>query len=448
MNIVIAGAGEVGSHLAKMLAGEHHDITIIDDDLERLDAVAETSDLLTVQGDPTSIEVLRSAAVSKADLFVAIYPSKSQNINIISALLAKQVGAKKVACRINNGEFMSKENKTIFTDLGIDKLFYPERMASNEIVNLLKQAEMTEFAKLESNLCLLALRVELESSMLDNEIVDYGIEDGRAKFRIVAITRGDDTFIPDELTRIRLHDMLYIIAMRDSVDEVIRLVGKEEFDVHRLIILGGGRIGEQLAARFEGQAKFVKLIEISRERCTELSKRLTKTLIINGDGRNSDFLYEEDIKSCDAFVAVTSSSETNILSCIAAKRMGVPKTIAEVENLKYVKLAEEMGVDAVINKKLLTASDLFRFAMADNVHRVKRLTGSDAKIIEYVANAGSTITSAPLSQIDFPKDAVIGGVARGTDSYVTTPDTQIRPYDRVFVFALTSALQKLDKLFK
>ena len=225
------------------------------------------------------------------------------------------------------------------------------------------------------------------------------------------------------------------------------LSGKRYLDIKRLTILGGGRIGEMVAAQFEKNAEFVKIIEINRERCEVLSENLDHTLVINGDGRNSDFLYEEDVKSCDAFVAVTSSSETNILACVAAKKMGVAKTIAEVENIEYIKLAEGMGVDAVINKKIITAGRIFRFTMSNKVRTVKVIGGSDAEVIEYIVNPDSIITKAPIGELNLPQDAIIGGVIRGNEAIIASENTRIKPYDRVVIFALPTALGRIEKFF-
>lgn len=449
MKIIISGAGEVGSHLAKMLSSEYHDLTIIDNDTERLSHVSESMDVLTVQGDPTSIEILTSAGVSQADLFVAVYPAKEQNVNVLSALLAKQMGAKRVTSRVNNAEYLSHENKLLFTDLGIDLLFYPEKIAADEITGLLKESEMSELVDFANGkLRLLVFKLDETAPLVGKTPADFTYPTEQLPFRTVAISRGDETIIPQKDTRFKVHDLVYVIARKDSVDEALSYSGKQDIDIKRLTILGGGRIGELLAAKLEKKADFIKVIEINKARCEVLSEKLSKTLIINGDGRNSDFLYEEDVKSCDAFIAVTSSSETNILSCVAAKKMGVAKTIAEVENIEYIKLAEGMGVDAVINKKIITAGRIFRFTLNNKVRTIKYLNGSNAEIIEYIVNPSSLITTAPLRNLALPSDAIVGGVIRGKDSFIAVGDTVIKPYDRVAVFALPSALKKLDKFFK
>ncbi len=448
MNIIIAGAGEVGSHLAKMLGSENHNLTIIDSDEERLSAVSETVDATMILGSPTSIDILKKAHTEEADLFVAVFPAKFQDVNIIAAALAKKMGAKNVTSRINNEEYLESDNNNLFKEMGVDLLFYPEKIAATEITDLLKQAEMSEFVKFShGRLQLLVFRLDEEAPLVDKSPADFNYPADNLPFRVVAISREDGTVIPNDDTKFKVHDQLYIIAKRDSVDEAMKYSGKKDFRIKRITILGGGRIGAMVAEKLENRADFVKIIEINRERCEYLSERLNKTLVINGDGRNSDFLYEEDVKSCDAFIAVTSSTETNILACVAAKKLGVPKTIAEVENLQYIKLAEGMGVDAIINKKLITAGRIFRFTLTRQVCTLKCLNGTNSEIIEFTAGPNSPITKGKLSEIDFPEDAIIGGAVRGPDAFITTGESIIKPFDRVTVFALPSALKKVEKFF-
>ena len=448
MKIVIAGAGEVGCHLAKMLSEGYHEITIIDNDEERLALVTESMDVLTVQGNPTSIKVLKSADVDKADLFVAVNPAKQQDVNLVAAIIAKKLGAKKVTARINEAEYLNYDNKLMFTDMGIDLLFYPEKIAATEIGDLLKQSDVSEFVDFaRGQLQMVVFRIDEESKLLNKTSADLPYDPYNLPFRIVAITRGGETLIPQRDTLFKRGDMAYIVTKKEFVDDLMALSGKHYLDIKRLTILGGGRIGEMVAAQFEKNAEFVKIIEINRERCEVLSENLNRTLVINGDGRNSDFLYEEDVKSCDAFVAVTSSSETNILACVAAKKMGVAKTIAEVENIEYIKLAEGMGVDAVINKKIITAGRIFRFTMSNKVRTVKVIGGSDAEVIEYIVNPESQITRAPIGELNLPQDAIIGGIIRGNEAIIVSDQTLIRPYDRVVIFALPTALGKIEKFF-
>ena len=449
MKIVIAGAGEVGCHLAKMLSEGYHEITIIDSNEERLALVSESMDVLTVLGSPTSISVLKSAGVEAADLFVAVTPAKDQDINLVAALIAKKLGAKKVTARINDAEYLNYDNKLMFTEMGIDLLFYPEKIAASEIGDMLKQSDVSEFVDFaRGQLQMVVFRLDEGSKMVGKTTADFPYTPDNLPFRILAIERGGETIIPERDTLLKRGDMVYVISKRENVDELMTWSGKRYLDIKRLTILGGGRIGEMVARQFEKNAEFVKIIEINRDRCEMLSEKLDRTLVINGDGRNSDFLYEEDVKSCDAFVAVTSSSETNILACVAAKKMGVAKTIAEVENIEYIKLAEGMGVDAVINKKVITAGRIFRFTLSTKVRTVKVIGGSDAEVIEYIVNPGSPVTQAPIKELHFPKGAIIGGVIRGQEAMIAVGDTRIKPYDRAIIFALPSSLGRIEKFFE
>ena len=448
MKIIIAGAGEVGCHLAKLLAESNHDITIIDNNVERLAKVGELVDSVTIFGTPTSISVLNAAKVDKTDLFVAVFPDKDQNVNIVSAMLAKELGAKKVTARINTAEYLSYENKSLFTQLGIDLMFYPERMAAYEIADIVREAGMTEFVQFgHGKLQLVEFKLEEGSPLIGREISDFVYPIENLPFRIVAISRGEGTLIPSRDSKMRLGDLVYVMALRDSVYELLKEAGKREVAVKNVVILGGGPMGEMLAAKLEKTIPFVKIIEKDRSRCEELSQILEKTMIINVDGQNTEWLYEENVQNSDVFVAVTDDSETNIMTCAAAKKMGASKTIAEVENIEYIKLAEGMGVDAVINKKLLTASRIFRFTLTDKIRSIKYLSESDALALEYIVNPGSPATKAPVKDLVIPPDAIIGGVIRGSESFIAYGSTQIAAYDHVVVFTLPTSLKALDKLF-
>lgn len=447
MKIIVAGAGEIGSHLAKMLSMEYHEITVISPNEENLEKISSESDIITVEGISSSIDTLIKAGVQDADLFIAVNPDSEQDINIVSSVLAKKLGAKKVTARINNEEYQKNENRILFTDLGIDSLFYPERIAATEIVNLLKQNTASEFMNYShGKLQLIVYRLEECSPMVDKTVAELK-EKTMNQFRSVAISRDDKTIIPKSATRFKVNDVVYLVSKKEGMEQALSLSGKSKVAVKNLMILGGGRIGEMVARAMEKQAENIKLIELKPEKCEHLSEVLNKTLVINGDGRNSDLLMEEGIKDMEAFVAVTSSSETNILSCVIAKRMGISKVIAEVENFEYIKLAEEMGVDSVINKKLITAGKIFRFTLSNKVRSIKVLNGTDAVVLEFIVNTNSKITTGKLKDLHFPEEAIIGGYVRGNESFIADSESTIRPYDQVVVFANPDAVDKVDKFF-
>ena len=452
MKIVIAGAGEVGSHLAKMLNNETNEVTVIDVREDRLEALAASTDVITVEGNPSTIKVLQQAGVQHADLFIAVNPSDSQDVNIVSAMLAKKLGSKKVTARINNEEYLTYDNKYLFTEMGIDLLFYPEKIAAGEIVDLLKRSATTdtlEFAR--GKLQVAVFKLEEDSELIGMNMMEFSAVAAAEglNFRVVAISRNDETIIPKFDTKFKYHDLVFIISKREGMDMLMKYIGKENIEVNNLMILGGSPIGEMVAKQMSKQLESVKLIEMKKDKCLELSEKLPSNVtVVNGDGRNSDMLLEESIRDYDAFVAVTNNSETNILACVAAKNLGVPRAIAEVENLEYIRLAESMGVDAVINKKLITAGRIFKFTLSSKVRFIKYMSGTKAEVLEYIVTPGSSITKNMLKDTDFPKNAIIGGIIRGNESFIAVGDTQIQAYDRVAVFALPEAVKEVDKFFK
>lgn len=452
MKIVIAGAGEVGSHLAKMLSNESNDITVIDSDSSRLDALTVNTDVVTVTGNPSSIEVLKDAGCQEADLFIAVNPSSSQDVNIVSSLLAKRLGSKKVTARINNEEYLSYENKYLFTEMGIDLLFYPEKIAAGEIVDLLQRTAATDsmdFAR--GKLQMAVFKLEEDSPLLDLKLIDLSslATTDEVQFRVVAISRNSETIIPKPDTKFKYHDLVFVIAKREGLDLLMSHIGKKDIEVNKLMILGGGPIGEMVAKQMSKIIDSIKIVELNKEKCLDLSEKMpNNVIVVNGDGRNSDLLVEESIKEYDAFVAVTSSTETNILACVAAKRLGVGRTIAEVENIEYIRLAESMGVDAVINKKLITAGRIFKFTLSNKVRFIKYMSGTNAEILEFVVAPNSRITKGPLKDIGFPANAVIGGVIRGNESFIAIGSSEIKAYDRVAVFAMPEAVKEVDRFFR
>ena len=452
MKIVIVGAGEIGSHLAKMLSHEANDITVIDSDSDRLTHLATLADVATVHGDPSSIRVLKEAGVPQTDLFISVMPFVPQDVNLICALLAKNLGAKKVTARVDDEEYLLSDNKLIFKQMGIELLFYPEKLSSDEIVDQLKHtatAESMDFGR--GKLQIAVFKLEEDSPLIDMRLSEFAASASSetVQFRVIAVSHNNQTIIPKFDYKFRYHDLVFIISHREGILALMKFLGKSNIEIGRVMILGGTPIGEMVARQLSKQIDDIKIIEADRDRCLELSERLDdKVIIVNGDGRNSDMLLEEGIKDYDAFLALTKNDEANVLACVVAKKFGVSRTIADVENIEYISLAEEMGVDAVINRKLITAGRIFKFTLSGKARMVRYMSGTEAEVLEYTAAPGSAITKAPLREISFPKDAVIGGVIRGTEGLIAVGDTQIEAYDHVAVFALPSAVKEVDKLFR
>ena len=445
MKIVIAGAGEVGSHLATMLSGNSHDIVVIDDEQKLLDEISGMADVVTIEGDCTTFATLKKASVRKADLFIAV--NHEENINIISAMLAKQLGARKSIARIDNNEYLEPNNKEIFINMGIDYLFYPEKVAAREVINLLGNTATTEYVDFSGGkLVLVVFKLDSSSPLVDKTLIQVTSDRENLPYRTVAISRAGETIIPRGDDVFQEHNTIYVITNQESVHAVMEFSGKSNVEINNLMILGGSRIGVRIATELQDQVN-VKLVDYNAEKAYKLAETLEKTLIINEDGRNTDSMLEEGLTNMDAFVAVTGRSETNILAALLAKRMGVKKVIAEVENLNYISLAESMGIDTIINKKLITASNIFRFTMSTDVQAIKCLTGSDAEVLEFIVKPNSPATKAKIRELDFPRDAMIGGIVRGDKIFIAVGDMEISAYDRVVVFALPDAISRIGKYF-
>lgn len=453
MKVVIDGAGEIGSHLAKLLVKEGNEVTVIDDDKDRLEKLSAVVDIEPVLGEATSIKALTDAQAGKADLFIAVFPYVDQTVNMIAALFAKNMGAKKVVARTRQLDLLSSKNRQSLKELGIDMPICPEKIAADELVAQLDHsiaADTMDFAK--GKIHIITFRLDDDSPILDMRLVDFtnqfSSKDAQ-EFRVIAISRGETTIIPRFDTKFKYGDLVYLIIKREGLKAMNEYLGLQDIAIRRVMIMGGGAVGAIAAAHFAEDMSAVKLIEIKRERCLELVDMLPeKVEVVNGDARNSDFLYEQGLHTYDAFVALTGNDEANILACVAAKRFGVMRTVAEVENMEYVHLAEEMGVDVVINKKLVTAGRIYKLTLSDRARFVRYMSGTEAEVIEYTAAEGSKITKKPLKDIEFPSDAVIGAIQRDNEAFIAVGSSQIQPDDRVAVFTMPDSAKAVDKLFK
>jgi trk system potassium uptake protein len=445
MRIIIAGAGEVGTHLAKMLSSENHEIIIIDPEGERLKPIDSTLDVLTREGSSTSVRILKEVLRKKTDLFIAV--THSEDTNITSAILAKRFGAVKTIARIDNLDYLEHTTTDFFKSLGIDSLIYPELIAAREVLGLLHETGATEFMEFcEGKLAMCVQRLEENAPIINKSLQETAETQKTDEYRAVAIKRTGKTIIPRGNEHFYLGDLVYVISTQDGIDEMMKSSGKKSFEARRIMILGGSRIGKHVALYMQKTTE-VKLIDFDSKKCEDLASLLENTLIINGDGRNVELLEQEGITKIDAFIAVTGNSETNILSCLLAKKMGVKRTIAEVENMEYINLAENTGIDTIINKKISAASRIFRHTSNPNVLQVKYMAGTDAEIIEFTVPQNAKITKGTLRSLDFPREAIVGGGTRDGVPFIATGDTIINANDKVVVFTLPSGYEKLSKFF-
>lgn len=445
MNIVIAGDGEVGFHLAELLSEEDHDITIIDPNEELLNLLSSQTDIMTIAGDSTSFTVLENANIKKADLLISVL--HDEKINIITSILGKKLGAKYTIARVSTPDYLNLKNRKIFNSLGIDTIVCPERRAAEEVVNLLKQTAATEIYNFSrGRLSLFLLKLGEKAPVINKTLTQIAEEYINLNFRAIALHRNSKTIIPRGNNKFCINDMVYVITKPEGVKEVLKLGGKIKYPIKNIMIMGGGRVGRMTAKSLENDTK-IKLFEKNKEKCEVLANYLENTLVINGDARNFDLLEEEGLEDMDAFVAVTDSSETNIFSCLLARRHGVKKTIASVENIDYIDISQNIGIDTIVNKKLITASYIAKFTMKAKVASSKLLSGIDAEVFEFIAQPDSPITKKPIYKLNFPSGAIIGGIVRGAESFIAVGSFQIKEYDRVVVFSLPDAIKKVEKLF-
>jgi trk system potassium uptake protein TrkA len=444
MKIVIAGAGEVGTHLAKMLSRVNHDIILLDEDQDRLQQISNQIDIMTVPGFVNSFKDLKEAGVPGADLFIAVTPCEDRNI--VACIIAKDLGARRTVARVNSGEFISEKNRERLTRFGIDEIIYPENLAAKQIVNSIKQVgtrEMIEFSG--GKLILMGIKVRENAPILNKTLEEISATNN--EIRAVAITRGQKSLIPHGKDMVLNGDIVFFITTKSNQQLILEITGKKNFEVRNIMILGGSRIAQKTVEKLGDQYK-IKVIEIDRERCLRIAGKFGDTLVIHGDGRNLDLLKEESLEQMDAFIAVTGNSETNLLSCHLAKSYGIRRTIAEIENIDFLTMAEEIGIGSIINKKLLAASYIYKYTIGRFVENVKCLTASDAEVFEFQIKSDSKITQKPLKDLCLPVDIIICGIIRNNVGFVANGETQIKTGDLVVVLTLSSSIDKLDKYFR
>ena len=447
MKIVIAGAGAVGTHLSRLLSTEKHDCVLIDADENRLGGIDSNYDIMAVNASPTSIKALKDAGTGHADLFVGVTPEESTNIT--ACILAHALGAKQTVARIDNYEYLSATNKAFFKNLGIDSLIYPEVLAAQDIISGLKLSWVRQRWDVHDGaLVLLGIKLRETAEILNQPLKDLcGPDD---PYHVVAIKRGDDTLIPGGMDELHVNDLAYFMTTAEYLPYIRKIVGKEHYDdVQNVIIMGGSKTAVRAALTLPDYMN-LKIIERDADRCERLNQLLaeTDTMVIHGDGRDLGLLQEENIKNTQAFVALTENAETNILACLTAKKLGVRKTIAMVENLDYVSMAESLDIGTVINKKTIAASHIFQMMMRADVRNMRSLMMVESDVAEFVAAEDSKVTRKPVKELGLPFGVAIGGLVRNNEGMLVNGNTQIKPGDTVMVFCHEHQLGKIEKYFK
>lgn len=444
MKIVIAGAGEVGTYLAKMLSREKQDIVLMDPNEERLEFLNSSMEILPIVGNPTSLRDLEEAGVKNTDLFVSVTPEETTNIT--ACVLAHNLGARKTLARINNYEYLLPKNKELFEQLGIDSMIYPEMLAAKEIVTAVRRPWARQYWELFGGaIILIGVKVRDNSELVNKPLKDLPNES--KLYHIVAIKRKNQTIIPRGSDRIEHGDLVYFTTTKEHVEDVRIHAGKIDPEIKKVIIMGGSRIAIRASQYLPNNVR-VKIIETDKGKSHRIAEVVPgNVLIINGDGRDTDLLMQEGVRDAQAFISLTENSSTNILACLAAKRFGVFKTAALIENLDYIPLAESMDIGTVINKKQIAASHIYQFLLEVDVTNVKSLAFSNADVAELVARPKSKVTRKKVKDLRLPYDMTLGGLIRNGESLIVNGDTQIEAYDHVVVFCLGSAMHKLEDYF-
>jgi K+ transport systems, NAD-binding component len=445
MRIVIAGAGAVGTHLAKLLSVESQDVVLMDSDKERLNFSGSNLEMMTMTGSCTSLKDLTEVGMKETDLFIAVTPEES--INITACMLAANMGVKRTFARIDNYEYLLPKNKEFFEKLGIGSMVYPEMLAAKEIVSALKRPWVRQWIELCGGaIILVGVKVRENSELVNKYLYELGSKE--KKYHIVAIKRKSITIIPAGNDQVLPGDIVFFTTTRENVEELPVIAGKESYEVKNVMIMGGSRIAIR-TCQYLPSSTNIKLLEADKEKSYKLLEKLPSNVtVFHSDGRNAEFLLQEGIDDMDAFVAVTGNSEANILACMAAKRFGVKKTVAEVENMDYISMAENLDIGSIINKRLITVNNIYRFLLSADVSNVKSLTIANADVAEIIARPNSKITKREVKKMMLPRNVTLGGLIRNGEPMLIDGDTLIEPYDHVVVFCLDDALREAEKLFQ
>ena len=446
MNIIITGAGAVGYHIAKLMASEAQDIYLIDESRDRLQYVQSHLDVYAIHGDAKSIKILKEAKIDECDLLIAV--TQSEETNLLVSILAKKFGAKRTIARINNLELNEPQNVELFHELGIDTLISPVRLAAEEIIRLVKNSVFTDDHEFEDGkLTVFGISVDSQSPLANKTISESAYLNPDLSFKPIALHRREDTIIVNANTKIYENDIIYFISNKEAINTVIEICGKERFDIKDIMILGGSSIGVLTAQMLENNYN-VTLIEKNKEVCEEIAAKLKNTLVLNIDGRDVTAIEEEGLGDMDAFIAVTGDSESNIMSSLVAKNHDVIKTIARVENIDYIHLSQNIGIDTLINKKIIAASNIFKYVRKGQVEAIANLHGVDAEIIEFIVKPGSKVTKKRIRDLRFPKTANISGVVRNNVGFIPFGEFQLEAGDRAVVVSLSESVRQIEKFFQ
>jgi trk system potassium uptake protein TrkA len=443
--IIILGAGEVGYNLAKLLSYEKHDIVVIEPNLERVKRAREKLDIQVFEGTGSSPNDLKEAGVEKADMVVAV--SNNDEVNLLACLIAGKFNVKTKIARVKNREFTREDCALNARFLGIDLIIHPDSEVAKAVVGLLNMTAATDILEFaDGKILLLGIQLDKKCGILGQSLAEVGRSVENVTFRTVAIQRRDRTIIPRGADIFMNNDRVYVMTQRENLPELLILTGKENVKMENVMILGGGQTGTEIASQLEDDVN-VKIIESNVDKTEVLADRLQKSLVIRGDGRDINLLALEGIIDMDAFISVTGDDETNIISCLVAKHLRVPRIISLINKTDYTPIIPTIGIDAYVSKQIVTVDQILKFIRSGSIVSVASIPGQAAEILEYVAQDNSKILRKPLNGIHFPKGALLGAVVRRDEFFIPVGNSQIKAGDKVVVFALPTAIKEVEKLF-
>ena len=446
MKIIIAGAGDVGSHLAKLLSSESHDIYLLDENEERLNTISSQIDVFTIAGDAKSVEIMEQKLISTCDLLIAV--TSSEETNMLICILGKKLGAKHTIARINDDNIINENREHFYNELGIDTLISPTHLATMEIERLINQAAFTDDIEFDNGkLTVFGISLSKKSILIDKSVRESADLNPNLSFKPLALHRNDLTLLVDGDTILKENDIVYFISLRESIENIITLCGKTSIEIRDVMIIGGSRIGLNIAKLLEKNYN-ISLVEKDKAKCEQLASILKKTLVININGHDVKILEEEGLAEMDALISVTANSEMNVMTSLVGKNHGIKKTIARIENFDYINLSQSIGVDTIINKKIIAADKIFKFVRKGNVSSVANLHGTNAEIIEFIVKSNTKITKKPINQLNFPKDSNIAGIIRNGIPIIPFGDFQLIENDKTIVFSLTESIKEIEKFFQ
>ncbi len=447
MQAIVIGAGEVGYDVARLLAMEQHDVTVVDVSSEALEAVQSRLDVLTIHGSGTSEEVLQTCRVKQADILIAV--TTVDEVNLISCMLASRLGVKTTVARVRSNVIGSSQSVIKAKDFGIDILIHPEESTAEEVTRLIRRANATDVLTFANGrLNLVGVRLDHHSVAIGMTLEALSEQLPTIPFRVVGISRGIRTLFPRGETRLSKNDQVFVMARPKHIPHVTRLLGKVEGKIQDVMILGGSRIGALVAQRLTASKfKNIKLVEPNRERAEEVARELSNVLVINSNASDIDLLVTEGLSEMDAFVAVTEDEESNLVACLMAKHLGVKKTVALLSKGAYVPISQAIGLDAAVSKKLAISREILHFLRSKHVKSVATVHGLDAEILEIEARPRAAITRKPLDALNLPAEMIVGAVMRGKEVEVAQGETHIQAGDRVIVFVRSRFIPQAERLF-